>query len=181
VDTLEGHLLIAPPYQADPNFTQTVVLLIQHDADGAFGVILNRASGRSIAEIWQAVRGTACDCQAEVHVGGPVTGPLVVLHAEPQWAEMCVVEDVYCSMTAERIETLVQSDREPVRFYAGYSGWGGGQLESELATGSWLTVPADADAVFHTADEALWSKVVRRASGAPDLPPLEDDVDPSLN
>ncbi len=181
MDTLQGHLLIAPPYLADPNFRQTVVLLIQHDDEGAFGVVLNRPSGRSIADVWQAVRGDTCGCREEIHVGGPVTGPLVVLHTEPHLAEVQVAKDVYCSMTAERIETLVQSDRKLVRFYAGYSGWGGGQLEGELATGSWLTVPADADMVFHTADDALWSRVVRRASGAVDLPPSEDDVDPSLN
>lgn len=184
MDTLQGHLLIAPPYLADPNFTNTVVLVIQHDGEGAFGVILNRPTGRSIADVWQELHGDRCDCGQGVHIGGPVTGPLVVLHDAPHLAEMEVTDGIYCSMTADSIEQLVSTDRKPVRFYAGYSGWGGGQLEGELATGSWLTLQADADAIFHTADDDLWSKVVRRASGTDGLPGFDADLrtdDPSLN
>ncbi|MDJ0521544.1 MAG: YqgE/AlgH family protein [Planctomycetota bacterium] len=184
MDTLAGHLLIAPPYLSDPNFVHTVVLMIQHDTEGAFGVVLNRPTGRSIQEVWTEVRGQACDCRQEVHVGGPVTGPLVTLHTEPRLAEMRIVDGVYCSMSADKIEELVSTDRKLVRFYAGYSGWGGGQLEGELATGSWLTTLADEDAIFHTSDDELWSKVVRRASGTETLPGLDLDLDtddPSLN
>ena len=184
VDSLKGHLLIAPAYLADPNFSRSVVLMIQHDSEGAFGVILNRPSGRSIADVWQELRGRPCDCRQQVHLGGPVTGPLVALHAEPALGEICVVDGVYCSMSAERIEEIVATDRTCVRFYAGYSGWGGGQLESELATGSWLTVPGDMDAVFHTPEGELWRRATREASGTNLTPPFEPDAtqdDPSLN
>lgn len=184
VDTLAGHLLIAPPYLGDPNFVHTVVLMIQHDGEGAFGVVLNRPTGRSIEDVWTEVRGEACACRQQIHVGGPVTGPLVALHTEPILAEMRVVDGVYCSMSADKIEELVSTERTLVRFYAGYSGWGGGQLEAELATGSWLTTLADDDAVFHTSDDDLWSKVVRRASGADALPRFDlgsEDDNPALN
>jgi putative transcriptional regulator len=184
VDSLKGHLLIAPAYLADPNFSRSVVLMIQHDREGAFGVILNRPSGRSIADVWQELRGNPCDCREQVHLGGPVTGPLVVLHAEPELAEMRVVDGVYCSMSAERIEEIVSADRKLVRFYAGYSGWGGGQLESELATGSWLTVPGDVEAVFHVPDEELWTRATREASSTDlftAMPGAEGPDDPSLN
>ena len=182
VDSLKGQLLIAPAYLTDPNFARSVVLMIQHDGEGAFGVILNRPTGRSIAEVWSELRGEACGCREQVHVGGPVTGPLVALHTEPALAELPIVDGIYCSMSAERIEEIVAEDRKLVRFYAGYAGWGGGQLEGELSTGSWLTVPASADSVFHTPDEDLWSRATRQASGT--LPRFEDPDagdDPSLN
>lgn len=184
MDSLKGHLLIAPPYLSDPNFSRTVVFMIQHDDEGAFGVILNRPSGRSIADVWRELRGDACDCQQQVHLGGPVTGPLVALHAEPSLGEILVVEGVYCSMSAERIEEIVAADRKLVRFYAGYSGWGRGQLESELATGSWLTVPADVASVFHVPEDELWTRATREASSTDFMPPFTDDArpdDPSLN
>lgn len=185
MDSLHGQLLIAPPYLSDPNFQHTVVLMIQHDEEGAFGVILNRPTGRSIREVWKEVRGEDCSCGQEVRVGGPVTGPLVALHAEPGLAEMQVVDGVYCTMSAERIEEIVRDDRKLVRFYAGYSGWGGGQLEAELSTGSWLTTEATAESVFHVKDEDLWNTVVRKAAGGETLPPVDlgggDTTDPSMN
>lgn len=184
MDSLRGHLLIAPPYLSDPNFSHAVVLMIQHDEEGAFGVILNRPSGRSIRDVWVELRGNPCDCRQQVHVGGPVTGPLVALHAEPALAELNIVDGIYCSMSAEKIEEIVGSDRKLVRFYAGYSGWGGGQLEAELQTGSWLTAPATAANVFHTRDADLWRIVVREAAGGERPLPFdlgEADDDPSMN
>lgn len=184
VDSLKGQLLIAPAYLSDPNFSRSVVLMIQHDEEGAFGVILNRPTGRSIADVWSELRGEACGCREQVHVGGPVAGPLVVLHTEPALAEMPVVDGIYCSMSTESIEEIVAEDRKLVRFYAGYAGWGGGQLESELSTGSWLTTPANARSVFRTPDEELWTHATREASGTDAMPRFDDradGTDPSLN
>lgn len=184
MDSLRGHLLIAPPYLADPNFSHAVVLVIQHDDEGAFGVVLNRPSGRSIREVWQEVRGAPCRCDQPVNVGGPVTGPLVALHGEPALGEVVVAEGLYCTMGAEGIEEIVDDDRRRVRFYAGYSGWGAGQLEAELQTGSWLTLPAKATYVFDLGEDALWPQVTREAAGAGAMPPLdfgEDRGDPSRN
>ena len=132
----------------------------------------------------QELRGAPCACNQVVHVGGPVTGPLVALHTEPALSEMRIVEDVFCTMSAERIEELVGEERELVRFYAGYSGWGEGQLEAELATGSWLTTRANSEDIFHTGDEELWGKVMRRASGADIMAPFDfgnETDDPSVN
>ncbi len=184
MDSLKGQLLIAPAYLSDPNFSRSVVLMIQHDGEGAFGVILNRPTGRSIADVWAELRGKACDCREQVHVGGPVAGPLVVLHTEPALAEMTIVDGVFCSMSAERIEELVQEDRKLVRFYAGYAGWGGGQLEGELSTGSWLTTPASAETVFRTPDDDLWTLATRSASGTDALPRFDSEPggsDPTMN
>lgn len=181
MDSLQGQLLIAPAHLSDPNFQHTVVLMIQHDDEGAFGVILNRPTGRSISDVWQQVRGSPCDCTEQVHLGGPVTGPLVALHKEPALAEMRVAPGLYCTMSAERIEELVGEDRRLVRFYAGYAGWGGGQLESELATGSWLTTDASAEEVFETDDDELWTTVIKRATGTEIPFDFLRGEDPNLN
>ena len=184
VDSLKGQLLIAPTHLSDPNFTNAVVLMIQHDEEGALGVILNRATGRLIHDVWEELRGAPCACRQEVRAGGPVAGPLVALHTEPALSEMRIVEDVYCTMSAERIEELVGEDRRLVRFYAGYSGWGAGQLEAELATGSWLTTTARGADIFSTTDEELWARVIRRASGADPMAAFDfgrEGDDPSLN
>ncbi|NNF58986.1 MAG: YqgE/AlgH family protein [Rhodothermaceae bacterium] len=158
--------------------------MIQHDGEGAFGVILNRPTGRSIADVWEEVRGNECDCRQEVHVGGPVTGPLVALHTEPALSEMAIVDGIYCTMSADKIEEIVSADRKLVRFYAGYSGWGGGQLESELSTGSWLTIEANANTVFRTPNDEIWAQATREASGSDTrrpFPPTSGADDPSWN
>jgi len=182
MDSLRGHLLIAPPHLTDPNFAHSVVLMIQHDPEGAFGVILNRPTDRTIRDVWKEVRGTECECRQGVLLGGPVTGPLVALHAEPALGEIPVTDGVFCTMGADKIEELVGSNRIRVRFYAGYSGWGRGQLEGEMQTGSWLTTPAQAENVFGTPPALLWRTVLRRASGIePDDSLLETGDDPRLN
>jgi putative transcriptional regulator len=182
MDSLRGHLLIAPPHLVDPNFARSVVLLIQHDREGAFGVILNRPTDRTIRDVWKEVRGAECECRQGVHLGGPVTGPLVALHAEPALGEIQVMDGVFCSMAADKIEELVGADRSLVRFYAGYAGWGKGQLEGEMQAGSWLTTPALAENVFGTPPAALWRTVLRRASDVhPDVHDLDPGDDPRLN
>lgn len=181
MDSLQGQLLIAPAHLSDPNFAHTVVLMIQHDQQGAFGVILNRSSERTIRDIWLQVHGTSCPCEAPVSLGGPVTGPLVALHPEPALGDLRVLPGVYCTMGAERLEELVATERTRIRFYAGYSGWGNGQLEAELATGSWLTTDARADEIFELPVQDLWARVVKRATGTSAPFDHLDSPDPQLN
>ncbi len=183
MDTLRGQLLIAPPHLTDPNFSQAVVLMIQHDEHGAFGLVLNRPSNRSISEIWSQVSGEACASRAPLHVGGPVAGPLVVLHQRESLADVEVVSGVYCSTRPEMLDEIVQHEEPHTRFFAGYAGWAGGQLEGELQTGSWLTVPASAQHVFFETSRSLWKNVFKGivddtsfpGSGGPET------QDPSVN
>lgn len=184
MESLRGHLLIAPPHLTDPNFSRTVVLMIQHDDEGAFGVILNRRTERSIRDLWSEIRGETCRCDQHLNLGGPVTGPLVALHTEPALAELPVVPGVYCTMDAGNIAEVVDGDRKMVRFYAGYAGWGARQLEAEMQTGSWLTTKASAHHVFGTDEEVLWRNALRQASGTADFPlpgTTGEPHDPSLN
>lgn len=184
MDSLRGQLLIAPPHLADPNFAKTVVLIFQHDDEGAFGLILNRPSSTGINEIWKQMRGEDCARRDHLFVGGPVKGPLMMMHGDPSTGDIEIVEGVYCCSQAHDLEQHVESGaQDPTRFYAGYAGWGGGQLETELAVGSWFTTPGTQDHVFHTEGADLWTQVFRKYVDDTSLPAgfRPHDEDPSLN
>ena len=166
--SLRGHLLVAPAHVADPHFAHAVVLLLQHDDSGAFGVILNRPTAESIRDVWTRVRGAPCNAKGNVYEGGPVPGPLVALHTQADLGELEVLPGVWCSMSGDRIAELVERDPETLLLFAGYSGWGAGQLEGEMQSGAWLSTEARRDDVFPRTTEGLWASVHRRAA----------DVDP---
>jgi putative transcriptional regulator len=152
-----GHLLIAVPELLDPNFNESVVLLIQHDGDGASGLILNRATQTTIEEVF--TDGTSVPTAKQpIYLGGPVEGPLMAIHGCVSLAEKDIVENVYFSINSENIQGIVQQTLRPFRLFFGYSGWGPGQLENELQVGGWLVLPASADLIF--GDEVnLWKFV----------------------
>ena len=158
MDSLKGHLLIAVPELPDPNFFRSVVLLFQHDELGASGVILNRPSEVTVAQVWEEVSDLDCDCDDFVSIGGPVEGPLIALHASLALAESQVLPGVFVSMGRENLNNIVAQDDHEFRLFSGYSGWGPGQLESELEVGGWLTMSAEYEHVFGSAEE-LWKQV----------------------
>ena len=170
MDSLRGQLLIAPPHLTDPNFAKTVVFIVQHDDEGAFGLVLNRPSDTGIHEIWEKMRGRRCRRTDFLYVGGPVQGPLMLLHGDPFAGDAEVIEGVFCCAQANELEARVDDETPPMRFYAGYSGWGEGQLEMELSIGSWLTVPAEAQHIFHIEGDDLWTQVFRKYVDATSLP-----------
>ncbi len=159
--SLQGHFLIASPHLADPNFYRSVVLMIQHDEKGAFGVVLNRPANNTIADLWSLVSAAPCDVNEPVHVGGPVPGPLVAIHSDPSQCELEIVEGVYFATSTESIRELVSHPRAPFRLFVGYSGWGEGQLDDEMESGSWLSGPATRDDVFSDCQD-IWQRVSRR-------------------
>jgi len=158
---LKGHFLVASPHLMDPNFVRTVVLLMHHSDDGAFGVVLNRPTESTIAELWEKVGQSPCDSDQRVHLGGPVSGPLMAVHSDASLAEMEIVPGVFFAAQREHLEGLLQQHEHAFRFFVGHSGWGGGQLESELEQGAWLTTPASPDRVFCT-DDDLWRQVTQQ-------------------
>ena len=184
MSTLGGKLLIAPAHMTDPNFSRTVVLVIQHDEGGAIGVVLNRPTPQSLAAIWAHVAEGACSRDLPLHAGGPVAGPLVALHGDSHEADVAISKGVFCTLATERVVRLVKSNVQSLRLFAGYAGWGQGQLEGELQSGSWLTINADRELVFETDDAELWRMAFRRAS-SPDVYPDhfgEGDISsPNLN
>ena len=159
--SLKGHLLVASPHLADPNFVRSVVLLIHHSPDGTFGVVLNRPSESKIRELWKDLSELPCKTDQHVHMGGPVSGPLMAVHTDEDLAELEIVPGLYFAAERGNIEKLLNQSKHDFRLFVGHSGWGGGQLEDELEEGSWFTTPATPDYVF--AEESdLWKAVAQQ-------------------
>jgi putative transcriptional regulator len=178
-ESLRGQLLIASPALIDPNFRRTVVLVVAHDEDGAVGLVLNRPTDAEVADAVPELA-EVVDPGATVSVGGPVQNESVVVLAE--WddhdeAGAMVFGDIGL-MAAEADSERVAGATRRLRVFAGYAGWGGGQLEAELEEGSWVVEPAIAEDVFGSGD--IWANVLRRKGGAFTLVATMPE-DPSLN
>jgi len=183
MDSLQAHLLLAVPQLPDSNFYRTVVLMIQHDNEGAFGLVLNRPSGLTIADIWEKVAELPCDREEPLNLGGPVQGPLLALHTDDQYAESEVMSGVYIATDKENLNNLVSQKKHAIRVFSGYAGWGSGQLEGELEAGGWLTTPAKHQYIFHD-DEDLWKRVTQDIGNEVLVDKLkirEMPIDPSMN
>jgi putative transcriptional regulator len=183
VQTLQGHLLVASPKLVDPNFVETVVLMVQHNDEGALGVILNRSTNTSINDLWDQVSQKPCLRNDALHHGGPCEGPLMVVHRHEETSQIEVLGGVHFSTETHNVEWLVENDDGPIKFFVGCAGWAPGQLESELKTGSWLAAPATCDHVFRSGDD-LWRQVTRQITSSMAFPPLAPEAarqNPSLN
>lgn len=160
MESLTGHLLIATPRLADPNFRRSVVLLLQHTDEGALGVILNRPTSAKVSDIWAQLSDKPCPSDAALYLGGPVEGPLLAVHNEQQASdEVEFMPGLFFTPESSTIEELVSAGG-PLRLFVGYAGWGGGQLEQEMQDGSWLTCPAKAQYIFEPSD-SLWEQLLR--------------------
>ncbi|TWT31445.1 YqgE/AlgH family protein [Blastopirellula retiformator] len=162
MQSLQGQLLIASPHLPDPNFLRTVVLMVQHDDEGALGLVLTRPTELTMAAMWQEVAEEEIEDESPVFLGGPVQGPLMALHAYKAAGEIEVLPGVYFSSDKDHLETLVRQSIEPKRLFIGYSGWGQHQLEAEMDAGGWLLLPADAELVFTTDVDRLWKDVTSK-------------------
>jgi putative transcriptional regulator len=181
--SLEGHLLVASPELNDPNFAKSVVLIIHHDEDGAFGLVLTQPTNVMVAQLWDQQNDTKCRAVDAIHRGGPVDGPLMALHTKEEIGGNVVLPGIFYTVAIPHLEQLITKDVQPARYFYGYSGWGAGQLEGELEVGGWLTIPARPEDLFQNA-ESLWEVTIRRISGRSVLKSLgiEDfPRDPSAN
>jgi putative transcriptional regulator len=181
MESLKGKLLIASPALSDPNFARTVVLVAEHTADGALGVVLNRPTMASVGEAVDELRGVV-EPGDPVFAGGPVQPEAVMVLAEfddPEVAAALVIEDVGF-LPADEDNDELESTTRRARVFAGHAGWGPGQLDDELEEGSWITVEAGVDDVFDEEPDALWSGSLERKGGAYALL-ARAPVDPSLN
>ena len=180
-ESLRGQLLVASPALVDPNFDRTVVLVTEHTEAGAMGLVLNRPSNVAVAEAVPHLAELVED-GAPVYVGGPVQSEAVVALAElddPSEAAALALGDIgFLRADADAGELAAGVRR--ARIYAGYAGWGAGQLESELEESAWIVEPAEPGDVFTSAPDGLWSAVLRRKGGTyaviAMMPP-----DPSVN
>jgi putative transcriptional regulator len=177
--SLQGKLLVSAPNLVDPNFRRTVVLVAHHDVDGAMGLVLSRPSATSAAEAVPSLDGIpgAAD---PVYVGGPVQPEAFIALAEFEDVDEAAapILDSVGFMPAEAEPDDLSIVR--LRLFAGYSGWGAGQLELELEESSWIVVEAEADDAFATDPDELWRRVLQRKGGS--FAVMEHmPFDPSLN
>ncbi len=180
----KGIFLIATPGLRDPNFRQTVILLCEHGPEGALGVVLNRPTEMNIAEVLPHV--PVLEGQGHrVFSGGPVQkDSLLVLYRLNEEIEEthAVLDGVYLGGNMDTLKRLIEGPQEEefFRAYMGYSGWGPGQLENEMQSGSWLTMPAQSHLVFEDPSSRLWAEVIKtfgdHYSMYSHMP-----IDPSLN
>jgi putative transcriptional regulator len=150
----------------DPNFAHSVVLLLQHENQGAFGLVLNRPTGTTVKEVWsQAAQGT-CVVDDHVYLGGPVPGPLLALHDREGDGDDTPLEGLFVTAEPEALARLLADPPARLRLFAGYSGWGEGQLERELQDAAWVTTPAALADAFCPSGEPAWRAVLVRATGS---------------
>jgi putative transcriptional regulator len=184
VESLASKLLIASPKLRDPNFFRSVVVIVQHDDNGALGLILNRPTEVSIKQAWAEIsEGDNCYLDEPLHQGGPCEGPLMVLHDRDDLSQVSVMPGLHFSTTKESIEQLIADSNQPVKFFVGYSGWSPGQLEGEIEQGAWIIAAADPSLVFDD-DEELWDKLHRLQNFSQQHPWVDPRLippDPSVN
>ena len=171
--SLAPALLLSMPQMADPNFIRTVVLLCKHNDDGAFGLVVNRplvTTGRVIVNSEPPME---TERELEVWVGGPVepqSSWMLVGDDEDQTGSggMRICEGLYLSTSPERLSRLLAPNPPPrTRLIIGYSGWGSGQLEAELAESAWLLSDVSADLIFSTPADRMWEMAIRRLGADP--------------
>jgi putative transcriptional regulator len=172
---LGGYFLISEVELMDPNFFRTVVLLVSHDDEGAFGLVVNRKSDVALKDLVEGVEDTVAG-DLPIFIGGPVQQEyLFVVHsglpeAVSSGHESKAAEGVIFEPATERLigylndewSVLPDDDRPRIHLYAGYSGWGGGQLERELGEEAWLVLKASGDIVFHQNPEQGWKDALSR-------------------
>ncbi len=191
--SLKGQFLIAAGSLVDPNFSRAVVLMLRHDAEGALGVVVNRPLEVTVRQACEQVLGVACDVDGPLHHGGPCEAVMMVLYpaddADTDTADDAdddaAVPGLKFSTDKDTIEGLLRdahpaADAAPMKVIVGYSGWGAGQLEGEMQSGSWLTVPATAARALGPAGP-LWTRLVTEANLGKFVDPKWIPDDPSVN
>jgi putative transcriptional regulator len=160
----KAFFLIAKPGMPDPNFRETVVLVVQGTDSAATGVIINRPTNRSLAELLPSERFESFT--DPIFFGGPVApqGLFALFQADKfSGAAVPILPGVYLAVLPDSVDALLGKPPAKIRFFSGYSGWAPGQLQGELDRGDWLVVDADARTVFLKDTSRLWQDMVRRA------------------
>ena len=181
MESARGQLLIAGPALLDPNFWRTVVLIVEHNEEGALGVVLNRPSETTVLDAISQLD-QLVDPGEPVFVGGPVQPSSVIVVAEfedPTDAALVAFDDVGVLGAGSSPDEIAAGVRR-ARAFVGHAGWGPGQLDGELERGDWIVESARREDAFATDPKELWEAVLTRKGGSYALlarmPP-----DPSVN
>jgi putative transcriptional regulator len=161
-----GRILVASEKLGDPNFSESVVLIVRYDSDtGTLGLMINRRSKVPISRIFPDVTGAKND---PVYVGGPVELSTVqALLRSPDKSDdlVHVLGSVYATASKDIIAKSITSGAEPSKFhlYLGYAGWAAGQLEAEMELGAWSVLRTTPDEIFDEDPDSLWTRLSRKA------------------
>lgn len=156
------------PQLQDPNFVRAVMMIVQHDESGTFGLVLNRPADLSAKELCEGLdMRWGGDPEQALHWGGPVqpnTGWMLFADElkPPAYEGATELDDgLFFAGSLDVLRLVAEEPPGNVRLFLGYAGWGPGQLEFEMAQGVWLTAPASSEALFATPPEEMWDHVVR--------------------
>jgi putative transcriptional regulator len=166
---LTGQLLVATSDMRDPRFRETVILMVRHTKDGAMGLVINRPAGdQRLSRILQDLGddGDNAAGSVPIYVGGPVQPELGFILHTTDYRRAGIIDvtgDIAVTATKEIVRDIVAGSG-PKKFMLifGYAGWGQGQLEGELARGSWYTAPLDLPLVFDLDRDMVWERAVER-------------------
>ncbi len=172
--SLAPTLLLSMPQLVDPNFARSVVLLCEHAAEGAFGLIVNRPSDISAAEAVRLEPAVEAPNDLPLLIGGPVEpqrGWILTAHPPVDVENRAVGAGLYLSASPVFLRRVLTSRPLARRtlVLAGYAGWGPGQLDAELAQSAWLTLPVELDLIFEIPASASWEMAIRRLGANPHL------------
>jgi putative transcriptional regulator len=180
-ESARGQLLIAGPSLLDPNFWRTVVLVVEHNDEGALGLVLNRPSETTVHEAVPLLE-ELVDGDEKLYIGGPVQPSSVIVLArleDPGDAALIAFDDIGVigvgGESEERSVGVIEG-----RAFVGHAGWGPGQLDSELGRGDWITEPAQRRDAFADDASELWPSVLTRMGGSYALV-ARMPADPSVN
>ena len=161
-------LLVANPLLLDPNFLHTVVLLLEHDEQGAMGLVLNRPLPLELAQICAESHLTfAGDVQSTAFRGGPVEpqrGIILVRGGLPAEEDTVLDFTDFVSFRKDLLESLLLDPSATYRLFLGYAGWGPGQLDAELEQGAWLRLPLGSKWVMPSNPKGLWQEAIEAAT-----------------
>jgi putative transcriptional regulator len=167
--SLAGQLLMAAPSMSDLRFRQTVILMVKHDANGAFGLVINRPLGeRLLANVMEALgeKDPAASGSIRIFLGGPVQPEIAfVVHSADYHATGTIDVDANIAVSGSRDvlrDIAHQQGPKQSLVVFGYAGWGAGQLEGEMAQRAWFTTAADAKLVFEWDRDQLWDEAMKR-------------------
>jgi putative transcriptional regulator len=165
-DLAVGRLLVTPRYAADPSFAESVILLVHYDEESAVGLMLNRRTTVPLSKLFHGLKGAAPRSDA-AYIGGPVQTDtamaLVRSHGKPA-ASARVLKDTYLLPTQKALEGVLSGgvNAESLRVYAGYSGWGAGQLDNEVRLGAWYLMDGSTALVFDPNPDTVWNRLIAR-------------------
>ena len=167
-DRLDGEFLIAAKHLRDQNFYRAVILIVEHNDEGAMGLVVNRPSSIAVDTALGGQSSVSLD--EPVFIGGPVeTSALFVLHdhLRPGLQDREIVPGLFLAGSDDSLRTVVSPESDAdlhghFRVYCGYAGWGSEQLEAEVSRGDWWSVPADCSTVLEEDPYGIWEVCMRR-------------------